>query len=184
MSYQAISAFALYVLGSIGAGSDLVAHGPTSRIEAMPPLRAVASNSDGPSSRSPDYMPLSYVMVPGELPEGALAIVQLRPRGLERTFIILSETHVSDALAMRASAVATVYRMRHPNDKSNVEFWLFPGGRLETRSAGGVEVGSHIPVAQSVSGDESISKALFDAIARTAQADYPGFGPARVIVWR
>lgn len=150
----------------------------------MSSLWGMASNSEGSSGRFPDYMPLSFVMIPGRLPAGALAIVQVRPRGLERTFIILSETRVSDALVMRASAVATVYRARHPNDKSNIEFWLFPGGHLETRSATGTEIGSHIPVAQSVSGEELHSKALLDGIAGTAPTDYPGFGPAHVIVWR
>lgn len=80
--------------------------------------------------------------------------------------------------------MATAYRLPHPTDKSNIEFWLFPGGRLETRSAAGVEVGSHVPVAQSVSSDESLSKVLFDGIAKTPESNYAGFGPAHVIVWR
>lgn len=132
----------------------------------------------------PDTPPASAVLVPGDLPRGALAIVQVRPQGIERTYVILSERHVTDRLMMRAHLQPTVYAYRHPEDTGSVEFWLFPDGTVEIRSAErGVEIGSHVPVAESVRGDEHLSKGLFKNVAAIKPADFPGFGLARVIEW-
>lgn len=132
----------------------------------------------------PHTPPASVVLVPGGLPRGTLAIVQVRPGGIERTYIILSRQHVTDRLMMRAHVQPTVYAYRHPDDKGSVEFWLFADGTLETRSvARGIEIGSHVPSAENVTGDEHLANGLLKNVAGIQPSDFPGFGRARVIEW-
>jgi hypothetical protein len=129
-----------------------------------------------------DSNPVSIVLVPGELPRGALAIVQVRPRNLERTFIILSEQHLTDVIIRRARLATLVYGVRHPEDKGPVEFALLPDGQLETRSPSrGLEIGTHIPTAEATSGKNQFVIDLLEHIATVAPSDYPGFGRARVV---
>lgn len=129
-----------------------------------------------------DSNPVSIVLVPGELPRGALAIVQVRPRNLERTFIILTEKHLSDVILRRAHLATVVYAYRHPEDSGHVEFTLLPDGQLETRSASlGVEMGTHIPTSERDSGKNQVVHDLLTHAATIAPSDYPGFGRARVV---
>lgn len=110
--------------------------------------------------------------------------MQVRPRGLERAFIILPERHVTDRLLMRAHLQVTVYQYRHPEDEGNVELWLFPDGQRETRSAArGITIGSHVPTLENVRGDEHLTKRLFELIAAVAPSSFPEFGRVRVIEW-
>lgn len=118
----------------------------------------------------------------GELPRSALAIVQVRPRNLARTFIIVSENHLSDVIIRRAHLATLVYAIRHPEDKGPVEFTLFTDGQLETRSASrGVEMGTHIPTAEGSSGKNQVVADLLAHVATVEPSDYPGFGRARVV---
>jgi hypothetical protein len=140
-----------------------------------------ASPSDSDLFRG-DSNPVSIVLVPGELPGEALAIVQVRPRHLERTFIILSEKHLSDVIIRRARVATLVYSVRHPEDQGFVEFALLPDGQLETRSASrGVEMGTHIPTAERTSGKNQLVIDLLGYAAAAAPSDYPGFGRVRVV---
>jgi hypothetical protein len=146
-------------------------------------LKPTVPASHGDSRLFPgDSNPVSIVLVPGELPRGALAIVQVRPRNLERTFIILSEKHLSDVIIRRARVATLVYAVRHPEDQGSVDFTLLPDGQLETRSASrGLEMGTHIPTAERTSGKNQVVTDLLTHAATVAPSDYPGFGLARVV---
>lgn len=133
---------------------------------------------------SVDSDPLSIVLTTRPLPKGAIAAVEIRPRGLQRTFIIVFEGRVKDALIMRAHGRALAYSHRHPEDTGHVQLMLYPDGRLETQSdSRGLEVGSHVPLAGRVSNTDDFTKELLEHASTIAQTDFPGFGPARVVDW-
>jgi hypothetical protein len=141
-----------------------------------------SASGDARNASLPTPIPLSFVLLSSELPRGALAIVQVRPRRLEQTFIILSEQNLSDVIIRRARLAALVYAVRHPDDKGTVEFTLLPDGQLETRSASrGAELGSHIPTAERTSGKNQVVADLLKHASTVVPSDYPGFGRARVV---
>jgi len=149
-----------------------------------PPHGLPVTNSKKLAAFPPDGLPVSFVVISGELPRGALAVVQIRPRGLEQAFIVFSEFHITDRLIMRAHGSITRYRIQHPEDTGTVEFWLLPDGRLETHSASrGQEVGTHVPLAETVSGDEHMTQELRERISNARPTEFPGFGTARVVPW-
>jgi hypothetical protein len=157
--------------------------GPTHAGTSIIPA-ALAGSSNVSSHHMIEVDPISIVLVPGPLPRGALAVVEVRPRNLQRIFIVLSETNVNDGLLMRAFGVTRSYARRHPEDKSHVDFTLLPDGSLETASdARGAEIGSHLPVAQHTSGKEEMTKELFVRATNVVPSNFPGFGSARVVDW-
>lgn len=129
-----------------------------------------------------DWMPQAIVVVPGELPNGEIAHVQLKPRGLDQSFIILSALHLDLKTFMRTRTMLRAYSLRHSEDTGHVEFSLFPDGRLETRSdARGFEVGTYVPTREQYSGDDTFAADLQTHLALVADSDFPGFGRARIV---
>jgi hypothetical protein len=126
--------------------------------------------------------PISVILVSGDLPGRALAVVQVRPHGARRTFIAMSENHMNDLLILRAYNVMKSYARHHPEDQGHVEFRLMPDGSMEIQSdVRGTELGSHVPVAEQSSGRNGMTTELLQHAATVPETEVAGFGQARVI---
>lgn len=149
------------------------------------PAKTVAQSAmHHPREFSVDTIPQSIVVVPGELPNGEIAHVQVRPRGLQHTFVVLSALHLDDLIFMRAGNAVRVYEYRHPEDAGHIEFSLFPDGRLEVNSdSRGREVGTHVPTAEHTDGNP-VTTELRARAATVPDSDFPGYGRARVVEYR